>query len=310
MPCAEHRSGDRGDGVGVPAKGGGEAQRFGGFIEETRGDGERRGHGFVGLHAGAAVSSEDGGEFAVGHGAVFSDGPFHEHLHAGDDGRLGRPVAARRLGFHERQRFRKEATLPRDGEAHGGGHQRGRFDALHGVVRHHAGTPGLLGQGVSGNEGDADRGGAHGASVRGAESSGKLRVDPFHQRLQRGLGGWAEQVQRALFLHLRLPAQEVLGVRVVVDSAMVFDEAGGQHEGLFRVVGHRAGLHIRRDRLLWHGVHQPADRSAVAFDYSFGRHALGRHAERVADGEADHRAAGMLRQMLIDRHGFLRSPPR
>lgn len=41
-----------------------------------------------------------------------SDGPFHEHLHAGDDGRLGRPVAARRLGFHERQRFRKEAALP------------------------------------------------------------------------------------------------------------------------------------------------------------------------------------------------------
>ena len=64
MPCAEHRAGDRGDGVGVPAKGGGEAQRFGGFIEETRGYGERRGHGFVGLHAGAAVASEDGGEFA------------------------------------------------------------------------------------------------------------------------------------------------------------------------------------------------------------------------------------------------------
>ena len=309
MPCAEHRAGDRGDGVGVPAKGGGEAQRFGGFIEETRGYGERRGHGFVGLHAGAAVASEDGGEFAVGHGAVFSDGPFHEHLHAGDDGRLGRPVAARRLGFHERQRFRKEASLPRDGEAHGGGHQRGRFDALHGVVSHHAGTPGLLGQSVSGNEamptGVARMAPPFVVPNRPVSSGSTPSASAAERPWWMGRAGPA-----SLFLHLRLPAQEVLGVRVVVDSAMVFDEAGGQHEGLFRVVGHRAGLHIRRDRLLRHGVHQPADRSAVAFDYSFGRHALGRHAERVADGEADHRAAGMLRQMLIDCHGFLRSPPR
>ncbi len=75
--------------------------------------------------------------------------------------------------------------------------------------------------------------------------------------------------------------QEVLGVRVVVDSAMVFDEAGGQRRR--PVPCRRSPTSLDLGAIgCWHGVHQPADRSAVAFDYSFGRHAFGGRQESAS----------------------------
>ena len=122
----------------------------------------------------------------------------------------------------------------------------------------------------------------------GAEPAGFLQADAFGEFSQRRFGGRPQQIKRSLGLHIGFPLQQITSVPGVVKVSAIFDKPLREHERLFRVVGDRASLHIRRDGLLRHCVHEPSDRTAVIPAYVGRRHALRRHAQRVAQRESGH----------------------
>ena len=156
-------------------------------------------------------------------------------------------------------------------------------------MRHHAGAPSGIRERLAWPERDAHRSGAHGPTVGGAESAGFLQTRTFGEFLQCRFGGRPQQVKRPLGFHIGFPLQQITGVPGVVEIAAVFDKPMCEYERLLRIVGNRTGLHIRRDGLLRHGIHERGDRTAIIPSYAGLRHALRGHAQRIAQRKPGHR---------------------
>ena len=206
--------------------------------------------------------------------------------------RLGRPIPLDGGGTDVRDGGvqRLPHAEPVDAAADGIGDQRGGLDALDGVVRHDAGAARRGVQFWRARIGDADRGRTHRPSVGGAEAAGDLRGYAVAQCLQRGFRRRAEQIQRPLGLHRRLPCDQVVGVPVDIQITVIGDQTSGQQHRLFGVVGDAAGLHAGRDRLPVHRIPEPRDGPAVGLLDLIGRHALRRHAQRIAACQTVQRA--------------------
>lgn len=227
MPCAEHRAGDRGDGVGVPAEGR-RSTTLRWVLSKKR----------VAMANAAATDSLASTLVPQSRRRMVANSPsdmepsslmahsMNIFTRATTDA-LADQLPRGGWDSTNANAFERK-PLPRDGEAHGGGHQRGHLMPCMVLC-------------VTTQERQA-------SSVKAfpgmkAMPTGRMAppfvvpncpvssgLDPFRQRLQSGLGGWAEQVQRALSSSSPPSAGGPGRTRRCCHSAMVFDEAGGQHE--------------------------------------------------------------------------------
>ena len=112
---------------------------------------------------------------------------------------------------------------------------------------------------------DADRGDAHRGAVRVARGAGLLRRDAGQDRLDRALGGRAEEVERPAGGHLAFPGDQGGGELAGVDRAVA--EKPAQQDRLLGVVGDRARGQAGRDRVAGRGGLEAGEQGAPAFGY-------------------------------------------
>ena len=161
-----------------------------------------------------------------------------------------------------------------DARAHRGGHGRGAGQRDPGVVRDAAGHHHMVDQRRQSRtrsarwhgDGDADRGDAHGGAVGGAGGACLLRRGAGQDGGDGALGGGAEEVERAAFGHVALPADQGGGQFVGVDRAVPLDQEPAEQDGLLGVVGDRPGGHARGDGVAGRGGLEAGQERAPAVD--------------------------------------------
>ena len=151
---------------------------------------------------------------------------------------------------------------------------------------------------VPDRHGDADRRDPHRRPVRRAAEARLGGIDARGQRGERPLRGRAEQTRRSALPHRRLPRRQPSRQLARVDPTARLDHQPPEQGRLLGVVGDRARGEPLRDRMARRRRVEAVDEQAVPLHDPRPRRRLGRHAQRVPDGEAVQGAAGP-----VGRHG-------
>ena len=148
------------------------------------------------------------------------------------------------------------------------------------------------GAGRGGGDGDAYGRYPHGGAVGVAGGPGRFRRDPVLDGGQGPAGGGAEQVEGAAGLHVRFPGHQGISQVSGVDRAPAGHQQPPEQDGLLGVVGDVPGGVPGGDGMASGRGLETGQQGAVAgHDLRAGQQ-LGRHAERVADGQPVEGALG------------------